>query len=123
MPVDAKNPCPCGYHGDPFHDCACSSSAIGRYQRRISGPLLDRIDIHVELPRIDYEKLSDDRLGEPSEVIQQRVEESGTRQRERFAFFVPFPDGKTGILTVALFKGEGEDRWVAPSFLPENQST
>ncbi|MDO8689659.1 MAG: YifB family Mg chelatase-like AAA ATPase, partial [Dehalococcoidia bacterium] len=62
MLVGAMNPCPCGYHGDPSHECACSASTIGRYQRRISGPLLDRIDIHVEVPRVEYEKLADDRL-------------------------------------------------------------
>ncbi|MDP2660354.1 MAG: YifB family Mg chelatase-like AAA ATPase, partial [Dehalococcoidia bacterium] len=85
MLVGAMNPCPCGYHGDPSHDCTCSASAIGRYQRRISGPLLDRIDIHIEVPRVEYEKLSDDRLGEPSEQVQKRVEAARARQRERFA--------------------------------------
>ncbi len=85
MLVAAMNPCPCGYHGDPSHDCTCSASAIGRYQRRISGPLLDRIDIHIEVPRVEYEKLADDRLGEPSAQVQKRVEASRSRQRERFA--------------------------------------
>ena len=84
MLVGAMNPCPCGYHGDPSHECTCSSSLISRYQRRISGPLLDRIDIRVEVPRVDYEKLSDDRLGEPSEAIRARVQAARARQRERF---------------------------------------
>jgi predicted ATPase with chaperone activity len=57
------NPCPCGYYGDPVKECTCSSAMVTRYQKRISGPLLDRIDIHVEVPRVEYEKLSDDRLG------------------------------------------------------------
>lgn len=83
MLVGAMNPCPCGYNGDPSHDCPCSPSTISRYQRRLSGPLLDRIDIHVEVPRVDYDKLSDDRLGEPSEAIQRRVETARSRQRER----------------------------------------
>ena len=52
------NPCPCGYFGDPTRECTCSPGAIARYQKRISGPLLDRIDIHVEVPRVDYEKLT-----------------------------------------------------------------
>ena len=56
-----------------------------KYQKRISGPLLDRIDIHIEVPRVEYEKLSDDRLGEPSEVIRQRVERARERQRTRFS--------------------------------------
>ncbi|MDP2661398.1 MAG: YifB family Mg chelatase-like AAA ATPase, partial [Dehalococcoidia bacterium] len=85
MLVGAMNPCPCGYHGDTFHECSCSPSAISRYQHRLSGPLLDRIDIHVEVPRVDYEKLSDDRLGEPSENIRKRVEAARSSQRGRFA--------------------------------------
>jgi magnesium chelatase family protein len=58
---------------------------VSRYQKRISGPLLDRIDIFVEVPRIDYEKLADDRMGESSEVVRQRVEKARTIQRQRFA--------------------------------------
>jgi len=83
--VGAMNPCPCGYYGDPVKACTCSNSTITRYQKRISGPLLDRIDIHVEVPRVDYEKLSDDRLGERSEVLQGRVEAAREIQRDRFA--------------------------------------
>jgi magnesium chelatase family protein len=77
-------PCPCGYYGDSLKPCTCSSGTIVKYQKRISGPLLDRIDIHVEVPRVAYEKLSDQRLGEPSAVIQARVEAARQRQRERF---------------------------------------
>jgi magnesium chelatase family protein len=58
-------PCPCGYFGDPVKECTCSLSMVSRYQKRISGPLLDRMDIHIEVPRVDYDKLSSDRLGEP----------------------------------------------------------
>ncbi len=76
--------CPCGYLGDPLKACTCSSSIITRYQKRISGPLLDRIDIHVEVPRVNYEKLSDDRLGEPSENVRGRVEAARQKQRDRF---------------------------------------
>ena len=84
MLVGAMNPCPCGFYGDPVRACTCSSSTITRYQKRISGPLLDRIDIHIEVPRVEYEKLSDDRLGEPSQAVQARVEAARERQRERF---------------------------------------
>ena len=77
-------PCPCGYFQDAVKECTCSNSAITRYQKRISGPMLDRIDIHIEVPRVDYEKLSDDRLGEPSAQVQARVEAARERQRERF---------------------------------------
>ena len=83
MLVAAMNPCPCGYAGDMTRACTCSPAAIVRYQKRISGPLLDRIDIHLEVPRVDVDRLGDDRLGEPSAVIRQRVEAARRRQRER----------------------------------------
>jgi magnesium chelatase family protein len=85
MLVGAMNPCRCGYYGDPIKECTCSYSTVTRYQKRISGPLLDRIDIHVEVPRVEYEKLSDARLGEPSSSVQVRVEAARQVQRERFA--------------------------------------
>ena len=65
--------CPCGYSGDPRRACSCAPGAIGRYQKRISGPLLDRIDIHLDVPRIPHEQLSDRRPGETSVAIQERV--------------------------------------------------
>jgi magnesium chelatase family protein len=83
--IAAMNPCPCGYYSDPVKECTCSQSVITRYQKRISGPLLDRIDIHIEVPRVEYDKLSDERLGEPSDIVQARVEAARERQRERFA--------------------------------------
>ncbi len=83
--VGAMNPCPCGFYGDSVRECTCSMSTVSRYQKRISGPLLDRIDIHLEVPRVDYDKLSSDRLGEPSATIRERVEQARTRQRERYA--------------------------------------
>ena len=82
--VAAMNPCPCGYYGDPLKPCTCTSSVVTRYQKRISGPLLDRIDIHIQVSRLDYDKLSDARLGEPSSVVRQRVEAARDRQRRRF---------------------------------------
>jgi magnesium chelatase family protein len=85
MLVGAMNPCPCGYDGDPLRECTCSPSAITRYQKRISGPLLDRIDIHIEVPRVAYDKLSDTRMGEPSAAVQARVEVARGLQRARLA--------------------------------------
>jgi magnesium chelatase family protein len=82
--IAAMNPCPCGFFGDPVKPCTCSPGIVTKYQKRISGPLLDRIDIHIEVPRVEYEKLSDQRLGEPSAVIQKRVEAARQHQRERF---------------------------------------
>jgi magnesium chelatase family protein len=61
--------CPCGYYGDPVKECSCSAMAIARYQKKISGPLLDRIAIHVEVPRVDDEKLADKRNVEDSKTI------------------------------------------------------
>ncbi len=79
------NPCPCGFFGDPTKECTDSLAQVMRYQNRISGPLLDRIDIHVEVPRIDYKKLSSDRMGEPSAKIRERVQAAREWQRARFA--------------------------------------
>src|SRR5512139_3871115 len=76
------NNCTCGFFGYPVNPCTCSPGIVTKYQKRISGPLLDRIDIHIEVPRVEYEKLSDTRLGEPSAVIQKRVEAARLRQRE-----------------------------------------
>ncbi len=84
MLVGAMNPCPCSYYGDSFRQCTCPSSLVSRYQRRISGPLIDRVDIFVEVPHIDYEKLTDDRLGEKSEKAQARVVAARALQQERF---------------------------------------
>jgi len=85
MLIGAANPCPCGYYGDPSGRCTCSSATISRYHNRISGPVLDRIDIHVEVPRVDYDKLSANRLGEPSAAIRTRVERAREVQARRLA--------------------------------------
>jgi magnesium chelatase family protein len=103
MLVGAMNPCPCGYAGDPEKECSCSPTLIRRYQKRLSGPLLDRIDIHVEVPRVRFHtcpsaalraaprgKLTDDRRGEPSAAIRGRVEGARARQAARFGV------GRTG---------------------------
>ncbi len=84
MLVGAMNPCPCGFYGDPFRACTCSPAVVSRYQKRISGPFIDRIDIFVEVPHIDYEKLADDRPGEESAKAQERVRAARAIQKERF---------------------------------------
>jgi len=84
MLVGAMNPCPCGYYGDPFRQCTCSPGLVARYQRRISGPFIDRVDIFVEVPHIDYEKLTDERLCEESDKVQLRVNMARSIQQERF---------------------------------------
>lgn len=82
--IAAQNPCPCGYWGDQERQCTCTSHQIIKYQKKISGPLLDRIDIHLEVPRIKFEKLSKDELAEPSKKIRQRVNNARNIQRKRF---------------------------------------
>ncbi len=82
--VAAQNPCPCGYSTDPEKPCSCTSSQILRYQKKISGPLLDRIDIHLEVPRVNHDKLSSESLAERSEEIRKRVVKARKVQTERF---------------------------------------
>jgi magnesium chelatase family protein len=83
--IAAMNPCQCGYFGDPVKPCTCAPAIVTKYQKRISGPILDRIDIHIEVPRVDYEKLSGDRLGETSETIRKRVQAARDIQNKRFS--------------------------------------
>jgi len=83
--VGAMNPCPCGYYGDPVKPCTCAPAAVSRYQKRISGPFIDRVDMFIEVPHVDYEKLADNRLGETSEKIRERVENAREIQLKRFA--------------------------------------
>jgi magnesium chelatase family protein len=82
--IAAMNPCPCGYLGDPMRECRCQASAVQRYQKRISGPLLDRIDIHIEVPRVEYEKLADKRGGESSAALRARVTAARRIQERRY---------------------------------------
>ena len=88
--IAAMNPCPCGWFSDPQKACTCAPAVVTKYQKRISGPLLDRIDIHIEVPRVDYEKLSGDRLGETSASVRARVQAARDIQNKRFA------NGKSG---------------------------
>jgi len=82
--IAAMNPCPCGYAGDNEKECTCSPSQIINYKKKISGPIIDRIDLHVEVPRVMFEKLNDDISGEKSEDIKKRVEIARQKQKERF---------------------------------------
>jgi magnesium chelatase family protein len=84
MLAAAMNPCPCGYFGDPGRACTCGSVGVERYVARLSGPLLDRIDLHVEVPAVPYRELSCERSGEPSGVIRARVNQARGRQVQRF---------------------------------------
>jgi magnesium chelatase family protein len=85
MLVGAMNPCPCGYFTDPKRECHCSPVQIQHYLSKVSGPLLDRIDIHIEVPRLKVEHLTERRRGEPSEAIRGRVEAARSLQKDRYA--------------------------------------
>ncbi len=83
--IAAMNPCPCGYYGDPEHECRCSAYEVFRYQKKISGPLLDRIDIQISVPRIKMESLRGDHVSAKSDDMKARVAEAREIQKERFA--------------------------------------
>lgn len=84
MLIAAMNPCPCGYFGDRVRTCRCTSQQIRQYQAKISGPLLDRIDLHIEVPSIKYRALSGKEAGESSVTIKERISNARQRQRQRF---------------------------------------
>ena len=90
---DCVYPCPCGYYQSDIKPCTCAPATVTRYQKRISGPLLDRIDIHIEVPRVDCQKLSSDRMGESSETIRGRVQAARDLQRRYFS-----KDGSSDII-------------------------
>ena len=85
MLVGAMNPCPCGYYGDPMKQCTCTDSQVSRYGKRLSGPLIDRIDIFVDVPSVDYEKLTAPPDADRSENVRARTERAREIQRARFA--------------------------------------
>lgn len=84
MLVASMNPCPCGYYGDKNHDCSCSPQRIGKYLSKISGPLLDRIDLHIEVPAVDYDDLGKRSAAEPSSEIKKRVDRAREIQLKRY---------------------------------------
>jgi magnesium chelatase family protein len=84
MLAGAMNPCPCGYHGDNSHECNCTPIQIQKYMSRISGPLLDRIDIHIEVPAVKFKDLASEPSGEQSDTIRARVNRARKVQLERF---------------------------------------
>jgi magnesium chelatase family protein len=106
--VGAANPCPCGYHGDPTHSCRCSPLDVERYRARVSGPLLDRIDIHLEVPAVPYQDLVGGASEETSATVRQRVERARAIQRERFR-------GQRGVHTNASMSTRDLRRWCATS--------
>lgn len=99
----SSNPCPCGFLGHPKKSCKCMPGAILRYKKRLSGPLLDRIDIHVDVPPVDDRKLTSDILSEPSSSIKKRITVARQKQRRRFAGLAIKTNGQMNITTIKKF--------------------
>ena len=93
--IAAMNPCPCGYYGDSRRACSCPEAAVSRYQRRVSGPLLDRFDLFVDVPRVEYGDLTRAPAGEPGAAVRERVEAARARQRDRL-------EGSAGLTNAEL---------------------
>jgi len=101
--IAAMNPCPCGNATDPEKTCSCSPASIIKYQRKISGPILDRIDLHVEVPRIKFEKLTEDYRGELSSSIRERVGRARDIQAERFIDSRAITNSEMGSVEIKKF--------------------
>ncbi len=101
--VAAMNPCPCGYHGDARHPCTCAEAMVTRYQRRISGPLLDRFDLFVDVPRVEYHELAGGPTGESSAAVRERVAAARKTQRARLAGTPYITSAEMGPLEVREF--------------------
>jgi magnesium chelatase family protein len=104
--VAAANPCPCGYLGDTRRECGCTPPAVQRYRARLSGPLLDRLDLQVTVPAVPWRELSADRRGEASEIVARRVAEARQRQARRYQDRGPHCNGEMGT--------EAIRRWAKP---------
>lgn len=103
MLVGAMNPCACGYYGDSVKECACSISQVRRYRARISGPLLDRIDIHVDVPRVPFSELSQSTIPEASFCVRKRVERARQLQLERFQGTGIYSNAQMGATHIKRF--------------------
>lgn len=84
MLIAAANPCPCGYFGDETRECQCTTASIVKYQRKLSGPIADRIDLHVKVPRQNYKKISSDKLEESSQIVRERIQAARDIQKNRY---------------------------------------
>ncbi|MFN8639886.1 MAG: YifB family Mg chelatase-like AAA ATPase [Dehalococcoidia bacterium] len=101
--IAAMNPCPCGYYGDSRRACSCAEMVVSRYQRRISGPLLDRFDLFIDVPRVEYDELTGSRSGESSESIRARVASARALQSARLAGTRMVTNSEMGPLEVRRY--------------------
>lgn len=118
MLVAAMNPCKCGYYGDPVRECSCSEAQIHKYLSKVSGPLLDRIDLHIEVPSVSYQDLESGQKGETSEAIRQRVNAARQRQAERFSGTDIFSNSQMSSAQTAEFcrLGKAENELLKNAF-------
>lgn len=107
--VAAANPCPCGFLGSQVRTCTCTPSAIDKYKSKISGPLMDRIDLHVEVPSLKVDEMTEEMMGESSEVIRQRVAQARDIQRERFQKSGLYENGQMTVRQIKNFCILGKD--------------
>lgn len=107
--VASQNPCPCGYSGDSERPCSCSPQQVLKYKNKISGPLLDRIDLHIEVPRVKFNKLSEEDSGESSDIIRARVERAREIQKQRFKDKNLITNSEMGPQEVKEFCKIGDD--------------
>ena len=103
MLVGAMNPCPCGFHGDLTRACTCAATLVSRYQKRLSGPLMDRIDLHIEVPRVEYDKLVGETPAESSAAVRTRVEAARARQLARFSGTRLAANADMGVAEIRAF--------------------
>ena len=101
--VAAMNPCPCGNSTDPQKTCTCTPHQINRYRKKLSGPIMDRIDLHIEVPRLKFEKLSSEKLGEKSKDIRMRIIDARKKQTKRFQSFDLFTNAEMGTKHIKDF--------------------
>lgn len=118
MLIASMNPCKCGYFGDPKHECRCTPGSIAKYRSRVSGPLLDRIDLQVEVPAVEYDKLSSVSKGETSEVIKKRVNTAREIQRERYKKYNILSNSQltAGMMDKFCSLGEAENMLLKNAF-------
>jgi magnesium chelatase family protein len=109
MAVAAMNPCPCGFYGDYKRQCQCTHLQIQRYRTKISGPLLDRLDIHVEVPAVQYQDLAQESSGESSQTIRQRINAARMVQQERFKHHKIYCNAQMPPRLLKRFCGLDED--------------
>jgi magnesium chelatase family protein len=107
--VAAANPCPCGYLGDERRECTCTPMAVDRYRSRLSGPLLDRLDLQLTVPAVPWRQLAEDRRGEASAAVAARVTRARERAMRRFGSDGPTCNGDMGADAIREFAGPDDD--------------